>query len=80
MAAAAQHAGILGIQRVYMAGASECFRNGFRVGQRAYGGATVFDAYPGGAAFQFVDGDGERRAQHRGVLFYLVGQFQFPAT
>ena len=31
-------------------------------------------------AFQLVDGNGEGRTEHRGVVFHLMGQFQFLAS
>ena len=79
VAAATQHAVVLGVEGVHMTGTAEG-RGGRRgVGQRADGSGTVVGTHSGGAPFQLVDGDGEGGAEHGGVLRHLAGQVEFLA-
>ena len=63
-----------------MAGASECLWGGGGVCQSPDGGCAVCGRDTSGTSFQFIHGDGERRAQHGGVFHHLVGQVKFFAT
>ena len=76
VAGAAQHAPVLGVEGVDVARAAEVGGLGRGVGQVAYGGGAVGGADAGGAALELIDGDGEWRAEHGGVVLHLVGQLQ----
>ena len=76
----AQHAVVLGIERVDVSRATEGLRSGSRVGQCLDGGSTVMGGHTGGATFQLVDGHGEGGAKHRRVFLHLMRQFQLAGT
>ena len=80
MSGALEHALVLGIERIDVAGPAEVGGLARGVGQSAYGGGAVVGAHAGGASVQKVNSHGERRAQHAGVLLYLMRQFQLPGT
>ena len=75
-----QHALVLGVEGVDVAGAPEVRRLAVGVGQCTDGRSAVVGADACSATFQQVHGDGERCAQHRRVLLHLVGQLQFACT
>ena len=74
VAGAGQHAFVLGIERIDVAGASECGGDAVGIGERADGGCAVVAAHAGGAPFELVHRDREGRAEHAGVLLHLMGQ------
>ena len=76
MSGAAQYAFVLCIQRVDVSGSSEGLGRGGRVGQCADGGGAVSGGYTGSAAFQFVDSDSKRSAQHGCIVDYLMWQVE----
>ena len=76
VSASAQHAVVLCVERVDVAGAPEGLRGGIGVGQGLDGLGAVVCRHAGGASLQLVYGDGERSAQHRGVVLHLVCQFE----
>ncbi len=80
VSASAEHTVVLGVERVDVAGAGEGLRRGAGVGQCLDGGGAVVGRNARGAAFNLVDGDGERRAEQRGVVLHLVGQVQLDAA
>ncbi len=80
MSAPLQHAALLRIQGIDVSGTAECLGSGSRVGKRTYGGSAVLNGNTGGAAFQLVNGHGERRAEHRCVVLDLTRQLQLVAA
>ena len=76
----AQNTLILGIKRVDVARTSEIGRFAVRVGQCLDGFGTVVSGNAGGASLQFVHSNGERSAENRSVVTYLMRQFQFLAA
>ena len=80
VSAAAKHTAVLGIERIDVAGTTEVSGFCLRIGQPLNCCGTVVGADSRGAAFQLIDRHSERCAQHRSVLFHLMGQFQFPGT
>ncbi len=65
---------------MYVSGASEVLRLRIRIGQMTQSGRTVVSRNSGGASFEFVNGDGERCAEHRGVVIHLMRQIEFAAA
>ena len=80
MPGAPQHTQILRVQRIDMPRTAKVAGLGVRVGQSPDGSRTIGGGYPRSTAFQFVNRHGERGAQHRGVVFHLMRQFQFLAA
>ena len=80
MPCAGQHAAVLRIKRIDMAGTAESLRGTLGVGQRLDGFGTVMTAYAGGTAFKFVNGYRKRGAQHAGIVLNLMFQFQHPTA
>ena len=76
VSATAQHAIVLGIQRVDVARTSECLRWRCWGGKRLDCCCTVGSRYTGGASFKLVDGHCERCAEHTCVVAHLVGQVE----
>lgn len=63
-----------------MTRATEGFGPACRIGQRTYRGGTVVAGNTGGTPLELVDGHGEGRAQHAGVVLHLKIQFEFLAA
>ena len=80
MARAAQHAVVLGIERIDVSRPAEGLGGRFRIGQCPDGLGTVVGGDARRAAFQLVYRDGERRAEHGRVVGHLMGQVQFVGT
>ena len=80
MAGAGQHAAVLGIEGVDVAGAAEPLGTRIGVGHGAHGGRTVVGRNTGGAPFEQVDGDGEGGAEHGRVALHLVLQAELAAA
>ena len=80
MAGACQHTPILRIERIDVAGAAEILGFAGGVGKGADRGGAVVAAYARGAAFEQVDGDGKRSAEHTGIGLHLMLQFELAAT
>ena len=80
MSGTGEDTAILGVERTDVAGASEPFGARIRIGQGANRCRAVVCRHTGGASFEQVDRDGERRAQHRRVGLHLVLQFELTAT
>ena len=80
VAGALQHAAVLGIEGIDVAGASEGLGLRRRVGQRADRRGAVLDRHSGRAALEFVDGHREGGAEHRGVVVYLPRKVKLGAT
>ena len=80
MARTAQDTIVLGVKRVYVSRASECF--GFRcgVGQCTDGSTAVMGRDTSGAALYLIDSDSKWRSQQRGVVLYLMGKIQLFGT
>lgn len=74
VAGASQHASFLCIERVDVARSSKIMGAPLRIGKCADSGSAVVATDTCGAAFQKVNCYGERRAQHGGVIFNLMGQ------
>ena len=77
MAATSEHAVLLGIERIYVAGAAKGLGRGRRIGQCLDGLCPVMGGDTCRTSFKFIDGHGEGRTQHAGIILYLVWQVEF---
>ena len=71
-----QDAAVLGVEGIDVAGAAEVGGTALGIGEGTDGSGTVVAADPRGAAFEQIDGDGEGRTEHAGVVLHLVGQLE----
>ena len=77
VAGAAQDTFVLGVEGIDVARAAEVGGLAGGVGQSADGGGAVVGGDAGGAALEQIHRHREGRAQHGGVLLYLMVQLQF---
>ena len=80
VSAASQHAVVLCIERIDVARASECLRCGSGVGESLDGLCAVMDRHACGASLELVHRNGERSAEHAGVVAYLMGEVKLLAS
>ena len=80
MAGSLEHSLVLGVEGIDVAGAAKRLGTGCGVGEGADGGCAVGDAHARGASLELVDGDGERGAEHRRVVLYLLGEVELAAA
>ena len=80
MACATEYALFLGVQGRNMPRPAEVAGLGIRVRKGENRRRTVVSGYTRGAAFNFIDHDGKRRSQNRGILGGLPREVQFMAA
>ena len=80
MACATEYTLFLGVQGRNMPRPPKVAGLGIRVRKSENCRRTVVSGYPRGAAFNFIDHDGKRRSQNRGVLCGLPREVQFMTT
>ena len=80
VSSACEYTTILRIEGIDVSRTSKPFGTCFGVSQSTHGGCAVVGGNACGAAFEEVDGHGERRAEHGSVALYLVFEVKLSAT
>lgn len=80
MSGALEYAAWVRIEWVDVSRSAESVGSRGRIGECPDSSGTVGSADTGGAALEFIDGDGEGSTEHRGVISDLMDETEFGAA